>query len=89
MTPERWNETELLALGSTLFALAFSYPLLGHLSTAGMVWDWTPNMQMAWAAWNSVVHLHQFPMGSRGCAAAIPFSRIPSRESSHRSFFCI
>jgi hypothetical protein len=61
MTRERWNETRLLALGSTFFALVFSYPLLGHLGTAGLAWDWMPNMQMAWAAWNCVIHLHQFP----------------------------
>jgi len=77
MTPERWNETKLLALGSTLFALAFSYPLLGHLSTAGMVWDWMPNMQMAWAARYTVVHLHRFPMWQTWVCGGYPIFAHP------------
>lgn len=77
MTHERWNETKLLALGSTLFALAFSYPLLGHLATAGLVWDWMPNMQMAWAAWNSVVHLHQFPWWQTWVCGGYPIFAHP------------
>jgi hypothetical protein len=61
MTRERWNETKLLALGSALFALVFSYPLLGHLGTAGLGRDWNLNLEMAWATWDSVTRLHQFP----------------------------
>jgi len=77
MIRARRSETKLLVLGSTLFALAFSYPLLGHLTTAGLVWDWMPNLQMAWAAWYTVVHLHRFPWWQTWVCGGYPIFAHP------------
>ncbi len=52
----------VVGAGSILFALAFSYPLLGHLAVRGFAFDWNYNFEHAWAAWYSVMRLHQFPM---------------------------
>jgi hypothetical protein len=56
------TEIERLAIGAVLFALAFSYPLIGHLSTAGLDADWHQTLGMAWGVWNNVVNLHRFPL---------------------------
>lgn len=52
----------LVGAGSILFALAFSYPLLGHLATPGFAFDWNYTFEHAWAAWYSVMRLHQLPI---------------------------
>jgi hypothetical protein len=77
MTRERWIETTLLALGSALFALVFSYPLLGHLGTAGLARDWNPSLEIAWAAWDSVTRLHQFPWWQPKFCSGYPVFAYP------------
>lgn len=67
----------LVLLGSVIFAFAFSYPLLGHMETAGLAWDWMPSMQLAWAAWNSVIHLHQFPWWQTWVCGGYPIFAHP------------
>jgi len=67
----------IVALGSTLFALAFSYPLLRHLGTAGLAWDWGYNTEKAWAAWYDVARLHQFPWSQQWVCGGYPIWAHP------------
>lgn len=73
----RLTEVQLVALGSVAFALIFSYRLLGHLRTPGLAWDWNANLEMAWAAWYSVIRLHKFPLWQPWLCGGFPLLAHP------------
>ncbi len=73
----RLTEWWLVGLGSVLFALIFSYRMLGHLRTPGLAWDWNANLEMAWAAWYSVVRLHKFPLWQPWICGGYPILAHP------------
>ena len=56
------REVIWVALGSTAFALAFSWPLFGHLGQFGAFHDWEEFTELHWVPYYTVVHFHQFPL---------------------------
>ncbi len=67
-----------VALGSALFALVFSYPLLPHLDVAGLNGDWNYNMERSWAAWDNVTRLHRFPWTQQWICGGYPLFTYPN-----------
>ncbi len=56
------SEVMLIAAGVLSFVAAFSYPILLHLSSIGIVDDWSEHLQLNWAAFYSITHFHQAPL---------------------------
>jgi hypothetical protein len=73
----RLTEWQLVALGSVTFAAIFTYLVVEHIRTPGLAWDWNLNLEMAWAAWYSVVRLHKFPLWQPWICGGYPILAHP------------
>jgi hypothetical protein len=62
----------LIALGSVVFALCFSWPLLGHLREFGAFHDWDLFTSLAWDPYHTLVHFHQIPLWDPYKCGGIP-----------------
>ena len=75
--PQTAREPVLVGLVAVAFALAFSYPVLGHLSEAGFRRDWDLLRQLDWAAFHSVTHFHQLPLWNPYKCGGMPLLANP------------
>jgi len=71
------REPLLVGLGAVAFALAFSYPVLGHLTEAAFHTDWDLVRQLDWAAVHSVTHFHQLPLWNPYKCGGMPLLANP------------
>jgi hypothetical protein len=60
-TLSRRQEATIVAAGALAFAAVFCWPILDHLTVAGVRFDWDFNLTPVWAGYYSIVHFHQFP----------------------------
>lgn len=56
------HEALVVAALSMAFALAFSWPILGHLGQFGAFHDWDFATELHWVPYYTILHYHQFPL---------------------------
>lgn len=66
------------SFASVIFALAFSYRLLGDMKGMGLDHDWDQTMEMHWVPFYTVTHFHQFPLWDPYKCGGIPLLANPS-----------
>ena len=71
------RERLLVGLGSLVFGLLFSYPVLAHISRIGSVWDWDYSLQLEWVPFWSVRHFHKIPLWSPYTCGGMPMLANP------------
>lgn len=76
---QRFAATEwLLALSAgTIIGVAFSYPMLLHLTSLGMFADWDFFMQMQLAARQAILRFHQLPLWNPYKCGGLPLLGNP------------
>ncbi len=74
---DKTREAALVTAGSILFGLAFSYPILAHLSRTGGFYDWDLAKQLHWAAVDTVLRFHQAPLWNPYKCGGIPMLADP------------
>jgi hypothetical protein len=58
----RCREPLLVILASTIYALLFTYPILGRLWRIGFFDDWDYSWQLAWVQVHTIAYFHQLPL---------------------------
>ncbi len=79
----RWGglaEAAVALAAMVLFAAAFSYPVLRHLSNIGVVWDWPEFLIRNWVAYHSVRDFHQVPLWNPYECGGMPLLAHPSSQ---------
>lgn len=71
------REFVLACCGAVVFALAFCYPLLGHLSKSGFLHDWDFTGALHWVPYYSVSHFHQVPLWNPYKCGGMPMLANP------------
>ncbi len=67
-----------VALGSLAFGVAFSYPVLSHISHVGWVADWDLLLTLQWVPYLSVQRFHQLPLWNAYMCGGMPLLADPS-----------
>jgi hypothetical protein len=70
-------ETVVIAVTSVAFAVVFCFPLVRHLTTAGVSSDWDLVLGTQWAAYWTVRQYHQFPFWNPFECGGIPLLGDP------------
>jgi hypothetical protein len=76
----RLSEAQWVALGATVFALLFAWPILPHLGQFGAFHDWEFTTELHWVPYYTLVHYHQFPLWNPyKCGGMAMFANPQSR----------
>jgi hypothetical protein len=74
------NEFVMVPLGALAFALVFSWPVLGHLTTPGAMGDWDMLMGIKWASYETIVKFHQLPLWDPYKCGGLPMLGNPQSQ---------
>lgn len=74
------NEFVMVPLGALAFALVFSWPMLGHLTTPGSMADWDMLIGIKWASYETIVKFHQLPLWDPYKCGGLPMLGNPQSQ---------
>ncbi len=56
------QEAAWIAASAVIFALAFGYKVIPHLSEIALANDWDTHLEIRWAPFYTILHFHQLPL---------------------------
>lgn len=74
------NEFVMVPLGALVFALVFSWPMLGHLATPGTMSDWDMLIGIKWVSYETIVKFHQIPLWDPYRCGGLPMLGNPQSQ---------
>src|ERR1700693_5382479 len=73
---QKW-ESAFVICCAILFGLAFSLPVLAHLSAVSTNYDWDFHLELHWVPFYKVTHFHQFPLWNPYRCGGLPMLANP------------